>query len=679
MAAEDLFGIVGTTQAGNFHIEKVVAQGGFGVVYRAHHGGFRAPVAIKCLKIPDAMSKQERDVFLEKFREEAELTFRLSAAIGEVCRPLHVDVLMLADGRFVPFLAMEWLEGESLDAIVTRRREQGLPPLGLHKVVKMMRPVAVALAKAHRFPGPEGAVAIIHRDLKPENLMIASIGGSDAMKILDFGIAKAKRAASQAAGRVTGRRIAEDEASSFTPAYGAPEQWAPKSWGETGPWTDVWGLALCMGEALCGKPPIDGEPWVMRRVCLDEKRRPTPRNNGADVPAEVDKVFEQALAVDPRKRFKTIEAFWSEVERSMGLTPTLGPRDDRREPGDGGAAARQEEVVASAPGARDSAVSSSKKRLEGAGAAPQGERLARIELQKVSLPAQAAAKDRPQPKPAPAPDPIGSSGTWEFDLGLPDTGAQATEARSVPNGEGFAPKAPLTAVAQASGQAPARKPPMELELPLLSGDEPFLPSIPSPLEMSLPIVDGSAPLTALEAQAPLPSPATVSAPTSPAKASPSSSATSGEFLLMEAEPRPREEAQVPTSSRSADSALAIDRSPTDSASTGSIALASTAPKLAGGSAPPRQHRSPASARAGALGHRPPLRSRMVNDLKERLRTPVGILVAALLVAGADTFWYRVTGDHVSLGPVRLFWIAAPLALFGVGFTLWRLMEGHDDG
>ena len=142
----------------------------------------------------------------------------------------------------------------------------------------MMRPIAAALHKAHRFPGPRGAVAIIHRDLKPENLMVATIGGTESMKILDFGIAKAKSAASQAAGRVTGRTYAEDETASFTPAYGAPEQWSPKTYGETGPWTDVWGLALSMVEALCGAPPIDGEPWVMRRTCLDEKRRPTPRN-----------------------------------------------------------------------------------------------------------------------------------------------------------------------------------------------------------------------------------------------------------------------------------------------------------------------------------------------------------------------------------------------------------------
>ena len=71
-------------------VEAVVAEGGFGVVYRAHHGGFRAPVALKLLKIPPQGSEQQA-AFLELFRAEAELLFRLSASLQAVVRPLHVD------------------------------------------------------------------------------------------------------------------------------------------------------------------------------------------------------------------------------------------------------------------------------------------------------------------------------------------------------------------------------------------------------------------------------------------------------------------------------------------------------------------------------------------------------------------------------------------------------------
>ncbi len=179
-------------------------------------------MALKCLKVPEQLTQLQRNVFLEKFREEAELLFRLSAAIPEVVRPLHVDVLQQQDGRFVPFLAMEWLEGESLDAVILRRREEGQAPLGLPKLVKMLKPVALALARSHHFQGPHGIESIIHRDLKPENIFIAQIGGVETVKILDFGIAKASRVASQAAGASTSRRRRSASARKRIRARSAP-------------------------------------------------------------------------------------------------------------------------------------------------------------------------------------------------------------------------------------------------------------------------------------------------------------------------------------------------------------------------------------------------------------------------------------------------------------------------
>ena len=76
-----VFGIVGSTQAGAFRVEEAVAEGGFAVVYRAYHTAFRAPVALKCLKVPSMLSDRQKDEFLEQFRAEAELLFRLSARI----------------------------------------------------------------------------------------------------------------------------------------------------------------------------------------------------------------------------------------------------------------------------------------------------------------------------------------------------------------------------------------------------------------------------------------------------------------------------------------------------------------------------------------------------------------------------------------------------------------------
>ena len=349
--AEDYFGIVGTTQAGAYRVEAVVAEGGFGVVYRAYHDAFQAPVALKCLKIPMQMNAAHQQEFLVKFREEAALLFRLSASIPSVVRPLHVDRLITTDGRFVPFMALEWLEGEGLDQLINRRAAEGLPPLGLKKVVRLLAPVARALARAHHFPGPNGPVSIVHRDLKPDNIFLANVNGEEVVKIFDFGIAKARSVATQVAGKVS----QGGSMTAFTPGYGAPEQWLPKRFGQTGPWTDVFGLALTVLEAALGRAIIDGDTAAMMGTACDEKRRPTPRSEGMEVSDDVEAVFMAALAVDPRRRYPDAGTFWDALESELGLevsaTPTVGgslrTRDQRLEGGIGGP--RQERLSVSPP------------------------------------------------------------------------------------------------------------------------------------------------------------------------------------------------------------------------------------------------------------------------------------------------------------------------------------------
>src|SRR5688572_14799542 len=320
--AEDVFGIVGSLQAAVFRVERVVAEGGFGVVYRAHHEGFKAAVALKCLKIPGQFTPEQREAFLQKFQEEGEVLFRLSALIPSVVRPLHVGTLETSKHPFVPFIALEWLDGESLDAVITRRRTSGKPPLELSRLVRMMGPVARALECAHQFPGPAGSpLSILHRDLKPENLFLAKLHGTETLKILDFGIGKVRSAATQMVGRVSAE---QGGISAFTPAYGAPEQWLPKRYGQTGPWTDVWGFALCMVEALTGQTPFDGDAPAVMGACINEAERPTPGTLGVKVPPRVEAAFLKALAVDPVNRFHDMGAFWDEIEGAMGVsTPRI--------------------------------------------------------------------------------------------------------------------------------------------------------------------------------------------------------------------------------------------------------------------------------------------------------------------------------------------------------------------
>lgn len=316
--AEDVFGIVGSLQAAVFRVERVVAEGGFGVVYRAHHEGFKAAVALKCLKIPGAFTAEQRQAFLQKFQEEGEVLFRLSALIPSVVRPLHVGTLETSKHPFVPFIALEWLDGESLDSVIERRRAAGKPPLDLARVVRMMGPVARGLECAHKFPGPNGTqLSILHRDLKPENLFLAKVHGQETLKILDFGIGKVRSAATQMVGRVSAE---QGGIAAFTPAYGAPEQWLPKRYGQTGPWTDIWGFALCAVEALTNHAPFEGDAPAVMGACINEQERPTPLAFGVKVADRAEAAFRKALAVDPVNRFQDIGAFWDEIEAASGHT-----------------------------------------------------------------------------------------------------------------------------------------------------------------------------------------------------------------------------------------------------------------------------------------------------------------------------------------------------------------------
>lgn len=325
----DQFQIVGKTIAGNYEVKAVVAEGGFAVVYRALHKGFDAPVALKCLKLSSTLAKDRQEQFLAQFKSEAALLFQLSARIPTVVRPLHIDALTTSTGAFVPYMVLEWLEGETLAAVNQQRSADGRAAPPLKKIVRLLTPVARALERAHNFTSSAGQpVSIVHCDIKPENIFVASEGGEQVVKILDFGVARAQSVASQ----VAGTQGQKSTAGSFTPAFAAPEQWAPDKFGGTGPWTDVFSLALVLVETMAGRSIIEGDLGAMMGLALDPLARPTPRNNELDVPDAVEEVFEHALALRPQDRYAHAGLFWEDLEVALGLKQGR-PRDARREVG----------------------------------------------------------------------------------------------------------------------------------------------------------------------------------------------------------------------------------------------------------------------------------------------------------------------------------------------------------
>ena len=615
--AEDAFGIIGSVIASAYHVESVVAEGGFGTVYRAHHGGFRAPVALKCLRLPPGLVPEARQHFLESFRAEAELLFRLSASIPTVVRPLHVDAFTSADGRFVPYLVLEWLEGSTLDAMIRKRRTEGQAPFPLKRMIRLLTPVARALERAHNFRGPEGPVSIVHRDIKPENIFIANLAGEETVKILDFGIGKAKSMVSQVAGRASqsGGGIA-----TFTPAYGSPEQWASKRYGQTGPWTDVWGLALSLSEALVGRPLIDGDPAAIMGTVLDPNRRPTPGSEGAIVSDDVERVFQRALALDPRERYADAGVFWNELLVAARITSgelqeVRLPRDARAENGGGTLVERVERVDIPRRSAHP----------PGGGvplAAPAAPRT--MDLPPLATNAAPALR---QLSPTPAPIQVAVSGSFE----VPDLDLAPVSRPSPPR--------------TSSGMQRAVALPLDFDD--ASGDF----GRGASLDLDLPIDD---PLTRRVSSAGM------------AAVRPSEPPAPNSFRT----PVPPPRSSYPSLERSLSPPPVAVRTSAPPVSASARQAQASLPPVSRASATPVTPRS-----------KPPFRLKLAADrdatLVERLLPGAAVLGGAIVVTILDQVYSAISGEIFMIGPLRTSVLAGLVMVLGVGLCAYRMLRERD--
>lgn len=294
---EDPFGWVGHVLDDKYRIDSVVGEGGFGVVYRAHHLGFEQTVAVKCLKLNKTLEPAAHDAFLKRFLAEGRLLHRLSRATADVVQALDVGVATSPKMFETPYLVLEWLDGTTLDKELRSRRGTKMP---FDEAVSFLEPAARGLAAAHE-------QGVSHRDVKPANMMLTDVGGRLTMKVVDFGIAKAPTDETTQASPHDGLGSGMQ---AFTPRYGAPEQFSRK-FGPTGTFTDVYALALILVELVTGGPALDGEDPVQLYVATsDEKHRPTLRNKGAEVSDAVEAVFAKALEIDATKRYATAGEFW---------------------------------------------------------------------------------------------------------------------------------------------------------------------------------------------------------------------------------------------------------------------------------------------------------------------------------------------------------------------------------
>jgi serine/threonine protein kinase len=269
-------GWVGVTLKDTYEIVKKIASGGMGTIYEARHIRLGHRVAVKFLR-PECANEPG---MLTRFRKEANIVARLA----------HPHIVTIVDvdetPNGCPFFVMEFLEGESLGERFDRC---GL--LDAAAIGRIALQIAAALACVH-------SRKIIHRDLKPENVMLLrATGENDFVKVLDFGISKARG----------GARITASQTVLGTPAYMAPEQVRDPQ--DIDHRADQYALAAIIYEALSGVTPHTGANEAEIVMSLMTKEPRPLQELALGVPNEIAEVVMRALKDDPDARFRDISQF----------------------------------------------------------------------------------------------------------------------------------------------------------------------------------------------------------------------------------------------------------------------------------------------------------------------------------------------------------------------------------
>ncbi|MEM7351045.1 MAG: protein kinase [Acidobacteriota bacterium] len=291
-------------QISHFKILGEIGSGGMGVVYRARDQRLRRKVALKVLPAGALAEPMIR----ERLMREAQTASSLN-------HPHIVTVFEIHSAGDRDFIAMEYVDGESLDRLIG---EEGLP---LEKALRYGIQIADGLSCAHEH-------GVIHRDLKPQNVMVSPL---DDVKILDFGLAKrfAPPGYEQDGdpsglnpGLVT---LTAPGVKVGTPAYMSPEQIESRPVDAR---SDVFSFGCLLYEMLTGVPPFHRRNAILifKAVLSDEPK--ALRALKPNLPTSLEKLLIRAMAKAPEDRFASMRDVLAELERiqlelfGTGIYPT---------------------------------------------------------------------------------------------------------------------------------------------------------------------------------------------------------------------------------------------------------------------------------------------------------------------------------------------------------------------
>jgi serine/threonine protein kinase len=283
---------IGTRLDGKYELLRVCGRGGMGLLFEGEHVWTGRRVAVKVLHHQGPSGDGQS---LSRFLHEA----RTAAALRH---PNVVDILDMGSDGGSPFLVMELLEGESLEALLARRGR--LPPA---ECLALLLPVLGAVATAHD-------AGIVHRDLKPANIFLSrDAGGAIVPKLVDFGIAR---------GADSGHDGGIEDLVLGTPAYMSPEQ----ARGEAiGPEADVWALGVVVYRCLSGILPFCGDTSaaVLASVLLGRPKALTLIDEA--LPARLCAAVERAMSLDPKARYEDTRS----LARALVLTAAASGIDTK--------------------------------------------------------------------------------------------------------------------------------------------------------------------------------------------------------------------------------------------------------------------------------------------------------------------------------------------------------------
>jgi len=274
---------VGALIDGKYRIERVLGQGGMGIVYAAQHELLAQPVALKVV-LPEIAANSE---VVARFMHEARAAAKIDS--DHVARVM--DVGRLPDGT--PYMVMEFLTGRDLDEHLAKNGA-----LSPEAVADLLLEALDGVAHAH-------ALGIVHRDLKPANLFLAQKPGRPArVKVLDFGIAKALEGSPLAASSVTSTKSILG-----SPAFMAPEQL--RSSKRVDARADIWSLGVIAYQLSTGRLPYDAEDVGGLFASILEDAPVPLRQVRPGLPEAFEAVVLRCLAKKPDERFQSALALAS--------------------------------------------------------------------------------------------------------------------------------------------------------------------------------------------------------------------------------------------------------------------------------------------------------------------------------------------------------------------------------